>query len=209
MSDVILIGLIIAALAALLLYRLGFLKKREPKTGWSIGPIFEGRNYSTGMPARPTPLAGGVWTVTINPGAELDGITMPRGPISGAIKLRYRVTGTGLAPFVKPNEQPDGPAMLTLYMEKAGDNGYIETNRWYTIVPLSLEPGEYDLTVPFALDVWDDMGGAWASSLPDQFAATLADSGRIGMGFGWRGGRMHGVKTESAVTFDLLEWSVG
>jgi hypothetical protein len=200
--------LILAAAAAL-----WFVLRRKPEPqGWQVGPLVKGENYSRGvelwpppdLPTRSTP--GRIWAATIEPGDELDGVTRARGAVGGTIRLRYRVTGS-----VFPSEAPAEPAGLTLFIQRAGDTwsatGKFASYRFYSTAFLPLEAGEHDAAIPLTQEHWHNTRGAGASDLPAEFAAVLAAQGRIGLAFGWRGGRMHGVCCETPATFELLEWS--
>ncbi|MDE0879956.1 MAG: hypothetical protein OSB00_15040 [Sphingomonas bacterium] len=197
----------VIAVAALLVWYL-VLRKIE-RAGWSIGPLVHGDNYSRNMPSVPTKLAGGVWSVLIEPGAELDGVTIARGPVTGSIFLRYRVTGDGLYPSEVPGEEP----ILTVYLQRKGDNwsgaGKYDGYRFYRIAPLPLTPGEHEAMVPLEAREFVGVSGAGAWDLGSLFTEALASNGRIGLAFGHRHGRMHGVETTEPVIVDLLEWRVG
>lgn len=196
----------IYALLILAAAALWFALRRKPEPqGWSVGPLVKGENYSRGVALEPR---GDLWAATIEPGDELDGVTRARGAVGGTIRLRYRVTGS-----VFPSEAPAEPAGLTLFIQRAGDTwsatGKFASYRFYSTAFLPLEAGEHDAAIPLTPEHWHNTRGAGAADLPAEFAAVLAAQGRIGLAFGWRGGRMHGVCCETPATFELLEWSVG
>lgn len=196
-------AIIIAALIAAVIGYFLWRNRGEP-SGWTAGPIIRGKNYSPGTNLA---MGQGVWSLVVKPGTQVDGVTKARGPISGGIRLRYRVTGTGLRPYEAPAEQ----AMLTLYIAREGNNwsarGSDQYNRWYTTEPLPLTEGEHVFDVPFDPANWHCVTGASARDLPNEFAAALADKGRIGLAFGGWGGRMHGVVSDTPVKFELIEWA--
>lgn len=179
-------------------------RHRPEPSGWFAGPRIRGTNYSPGIKLGEMP--GLVWVLTVGRGSELDGVTKARGALMRGIRLRYRVTGTGLY----ASEAHDAEPILTLYTARAGNRwslkGDDRWNRWYTTAPLPLTPGDHSFDVPFDPAGWHCVTGAPAIDFPNQFAAALADRGRVGLGFGYWGGRMHGVASAAPVTFELIEW---
>lgn len=175
--------------------------------GWSVGPEVRGRNYSRGVELERA--QRGLWQVTIMPGAELDGVTAPRGPIAGSIKLRYRVSGGGLTASDASGATP----ILSLYVQRAGDDwsarGRFSTYRWYSTTPLPLTPGEHSIVVPLTPDRWHSVTGAGAKDLPREFFDALASRGVLGVGFGSWDGRMHGVQARAPVKFEMISFDVG
>lgn len=177
-------------------------------SSWSVGPDVRGRNYSHGVSIERSSTRG-LWQTTITPGAELDGVTAPRGPISGVIKLRYRVSGDGL----RASEAPAATPILSIFIQRAGDNwsarGRYSTYRWYSTTPLPLTPGVHSVAVSLTPDQWHSVTGAGAKDLPREFYAALSSPGLIGVGFGSWDGRMHGVRSISPVRFEMIAFEVG
>lgn len=189
----------VAAVAALYWF---ILRKRAPK-GWSVGPLVRGKNYSRGVDFT---VRGETWTASIGTGDELDGITKARGPVAGTIRAAYTVSGTFAA-----SEAPAEECGLTVFFQRAGDDwsgrGDKAHYRWYSNTLFPLTPGVHRIEVPLTPEHWHNVTGGQARDAVAQFNAALTDKGRIGFGFGWRGGRQHGVTGAGAVT--LESWSIG
>ena len=86
-------------------------------SSWAIGPIIRGRNYSVGMPLRPTALRGGAFQIELPraPGSA-HYVTFPHGSLAGKsrIVMRYRVeTARGVR--IAPPSAPDTNGIITLY----------------------------------------------------------------------------------------------
>ena len=118
-------------------------------SSWAIGPIIRGRNYSVGMPLRPTPRRGGGFQIDLPraPGSA-HYVTFPHGSLAGKsrIVMRYRVEA---APGVRiaPPSSPQGDGLITLYFQRAGDTWsgrrQFEAFRWSgTFATQTIRPGE-------------------------------------------------------------------
>lgn len=198
-------ALIIIGLAALVAVLLSKRKRKAPtKTGWHIGPVIGGMSYSPGMPARPTPQgAGWYFDFPTEPTSHVHYVQwFSPPPLSGSIRVRLAVTGGG---FV-PQEYPDRPALVSLIIQRRGDNWQADTNtvsyRWFSRQSQVLEPGEYELTVPLDVSEWGDVYNVQDAA---RFAETLREVESIGLVFGSDGGRGHGVYATGPSRFTLLE----
>jgi hypothetical protein len=167
---------------------------------WTIGPIVRGRNYSKGVPLRPTARRGGGWHVDIPraPGS-VHAVTFSHGPLAGKrrIVMRFRIEA---APGTRLLASSDGrsAAMLTLYFQRGGDNwtgrGRFETYRWYATFATRtpLVPGDYVMAAP--LDgPWTAVGTSRARTSPAAFRAALAEADQVGFVLGGGDGFGHGI----------------
>ena len=188
-----------------------------PARDWDIGPFIRGRNYSVGMPAHPT-ASGRGWFFDFPGPRRRDGhvhyVTRQTGPLDMArgIRMRYRIDARRGARFV-PQEHPDQPATLSLYFQQAGDDwsgrGDGRFARWYSPRrrQFPLTPGEHEITVMFD-ENWLSVMGSDRASLPREFARALANAGRVGITFGSRRARGHGVFATAPARFTLLDFRV-
>jgi hypothetical protein len=178
------------------------LKTTDP-VGWSIGPQISGKNYSRGIDLE----SGAIWAVTVEPGDELDGVTIDRGPIAGRFEVAYTVTGEGL------QATEGGEARLTLYFQREGDwwkgDAEGQFNRWYSLEHFPLTPGEHRVSVELVPDKWGSVMGVPGADAPTRFESARSVGGRMGLGFGNPAGRMHGVTATAPVRFELVEFAVG
>lgn len=190
-----------------------------PADAWEIGPIVRGRNYSEGMPATPAPRgAGWAFEFPQNDGpkaGQIDAVTHRPGSLAGAreIIVRYRIDAAPGTRFVA-HEQPDQPATVSLYFQRAGDTwsakGRYQYYRWYTPVEgiRELAPGRYELRVPLTDLRWTSVMGRPASNAPAAFADALAETDRIGLAFGTSSRRSHGVYTTGPARFTLESFTI-
>ena len=204
------------ALTAALIVALGSVAAAPAASLWEIGPIVRARNYSRGMPRRPEPTRTG-WAFDF-PAAragEVHYVTFDPGSLSGKsrITMRYRVDAAPGVRFV-PAERPDEAAMLSLVFQRAGDNwsarGPFEFYRWYS-PPASVQPirpGVHELTVLLDDPAWISVLGRPPATAPAAHAAALAEASRLGLVFGWAGGRGHGVYATGPARFTLLDFEV-
>jgi hypothetical protein len=188
------------------------LAKMPPAEAWEIGPIVRGKNYSVGMPARPS--AGPEGSLVIDfPAAglgEVDALSTGVGPLTGArnITLRYRVDAAPRTRFIAV-ETPNEPATVSLYFQQAGDNwsarGRFASYRWYAparaVIPLT--PGLHTVTVQLN-ETWTNVNGQANSAVPDGFSAALRNTARLGLAFGSSTRRSHGVHATAPARFTLL-----
>lgn len=187
-----------------------------PAPAWEIGPNARGRNYSVGMPARPTSGPGGslVMDFPMAGNGQVDALTTAVLPLAGAsqITMRYRVDAAPGTRFIAA-EMPNEPATVSLYFQQAGDNwsgkGRYASYRWYAparaVVPLA--PGEHTVTVRLD-ETWTNVTGQPNVREPDGFAAALRNTARIGLAFGSPSRRSHGVYVTRPATFTLLSLEI-
>lgn len=208
-----------ATLAALVATALAVpvaLAAMPPAEAWDIGPIVRGKNYSVGMPARPSPGARGSLTMDfpVAGAGQVDAWTTAVGPLAGAraITMRYRVDAARGTRFVA-DETPDQAATVSLYFQQAGDTwtarGRYASYRWY--VPISavmpLAPGEHTVTVRFD-ETWTNVNGRPNTEDPRGFAAALENTARLGIAFGSSSRRSHGVYATGPARFTLLALNI-
>ena len=167
---------------------------------WEIGPIIRGRNYSQGMPLRPTQRRDGGFHIDLpRPPGSVHYVTFPHGPLTGKtrIVMRYRVEAE---PGVRiaPPSSPGGPAMITLYFQRAGDTwsgrrGF-EAYRWYATFATHspIVPGTHVMVAPLAAN-WTAVETSSAKTNPGAFRDALADAERVGFVLGGGDGYGHGV----------------
>ena len=184
---------------------------------WEIGPVIRGRNYSVGMPLRPEPSADG-WFFDFPGPRRSDGhvhyVTRTTGPLDRArgLRLRYRIDAARGTRFV-PQEYPDSPPLLSLYIQRAGDDwrarGRTEFHRWYSPEDrvVQIEPGEHELTILFD-ENWISVVGSDHARSPREFEDALSDAARIGFTLGSAGGRGHGVFATGPARFTVLDFTV-
>lgn len=186
---------------------------------WEIGPVIRGKNYSVGMPARPQPTRTG-WTFDFpTPDAaagHVHYVTFRPGSLAGKsrITVRYRIDARPGTRFV-PQESPDLPAALSLYLQRRGDTwsakGRYEHYRWFSPAATvrALAPGEYEMRVRLDDPDWISVMGRTSGSNPDAMRAALADADRLGLTFGALGGpRGHGVFATAPARFTLLAFDI-
>lgn len=154
--------------------------------------------------AGPLALQGEGWTFDFPtvPSAHVHYVQWFKPPALGKqITLRFSVTGGG---FV-PQEFPDRPALVSLLLQRKGDNWAADMNtrshRWYSNDAVELTPGVFTLTVPLDVSAWSDV---YTGQDADRFADTLANLDNIGLVFGSAGGRGHGVYALQQSAFTLL-----
>ena len=186
-------------------------------TDWTIGPAIRGRNYSQGMPLHPTMGRSGPYFDFPYPSADaghVHYITQNIGPIPNAraISLRYRIDAAPGTRFV-PQEYPDRDAILSLYIQRRGDNwlakGDYQFYRWYspTARVVDLEPGVHVLTINMD-ENWVPVLGGTSQQYPEAFRDALAHADKVGFVMGSAGGRGHGVFAPAPARFTVLDFSV-
>lgn len=188
-----------------------------PAAAWRIGPVIDGRNYSQGMPPRPSPSPEGWHFDFPHPDARAGHVhylTFDPGSLREAreLRLHYRIEAAPGVRFV-PQEFPQHEAILSLYFQRRGDDwrarGEKEYYRWYApaaaVVPL--ERGEHVVTVPLE-DEWISVYGKPRSEAPRAFAAALAEAGSVGFVLGSAGGRGHGVYATGPARMIVLDFAI-
>jgi hypothetical protein len=208
---------LVAALALLAACGQGSAANPRDAAAWELGPVFRGRNYSQGVPLHPTPRRGGGWQVELPraPGS-LHYATFRHGPLTGKrrLVLRYRIEA---APGVRlaPPSAPEGPAILTLYFQRAGDNWsgrrQFETYRWYATFASHqpLVPGARERVLIAPLDAdWTAVMTSHARTSPAAFRAALAEADRVGFVLGGGDGYGHGVFATGPARLVVLDFRV-
>lgn len=118
--------------------------------------------------------------------------------LSGSIRVKWRFTGD-----VFPVEQPGAQPLLSVHFQRKGDNwtaqGKYGGYRFYSRLTFPLVAGEHEAVIALVPDEW---GNVWGSQ--DGFAEALRNASRVGLVFGWSGGRGHGVAGSGR--FELLEF---
>lgn len=190
---------------------------RHLDRAWEIGPLIRGRNYSLNMPLHPS-ISDDGWTFDFPGPRARDGhvhyVTRESGPLDEArgIRVRYRVTAERGTRFV-PQEMPHEEATLSLYFQTYNDDwsarGRHEFARWYSpsLRQFVIEPGEHEITVMFD-ENWRSVMGSDQVRSPGQFADALANVGRVGLTFGSRSRRGHGVFATGRASFELLAFDI-
>lgn len=185
-------------------------KPAPVKSAWWIGPIID-RNYSIGMPERPTALGDpDTWFVDVGPGQELDAV-IRRQSLRGKsqIAIRFKVTGDGFRASGNSN-----PAQVTLMFQRRGDDwsgvGAKNFYRWYSRKRVDLTPGEHELIVLLVRTEFGHVQKQPPSETPYTnaqkdafFAAALNDTDTISLAFGSAGGASHGVRSDTPSRFTL------
>lgn len=183
-------------------------KPAAPKqSGWVIGPTINGRNYSVGMPARPTLQGAGWWfDFPTNPASHVHYVQWFSPPaLSGEslIRARFRVTGGG---FV-PQEFPDREATVSLMFQRKGDTWgeATEAFRWFSKEVRVLAEGEFEIVAPLTFDHWFS---TFSRGREADFAGAIREVENIAVLFGSTGGRGHGVYATQPSRFTLISLEV-
>ena len=191
----------------------------QEAASWQIGPDVRGRNYSVGMPLKPTPVRKGVWSFDFPyPNADaghVHAVTFNPGPLLKAseIIMRYRINAARGVRFA-PQETPHQPATVSLYFQRRGDSwsakGRYEFYRWYAPAQSVKEvtPGEHEIIVSLSDPQWISVMGKTVVTNPDAFQAALAETSKIGIAFGGPSGRAHGAFSTGPARFTLLEFRI-
>ena len=158
---------------------------------WTIGPIIAGRNYSRGMPLRPTRRAAGGWQVDLPPAPRsIHYVTFRHGSLAGKrrIVMRYRIEADPGVRIV-PRTAPALPSMITLYVQRRGDDwsgrDQYEAYRWFASFATQspITPGDHVLIAPLTGN-WSAVQSSTARTNPAAFRAALADAGEVGFVLG-------------------------
>lgn len=187
-------------------------------SGWVIGPIIKGKNFSIGMPLRPSPTRTG-WSLEF-PYPDRDAghvhyVTFQPESLAGksSIKVRYRVDAAPGTRFV-PQEHMDLPGTVSLFFQRRGDNwtarGKYNYFRWYAPAHSvqEIRPGTYQMTVRLDDPQWSPVMGGEAVDHPQSFRASLADPLQMGLVFGSTAARGHGVFATAPARFELLSFKL-
>lgn len=167
--------------------------------------------WSVGAP-NSNPIAGSSFTIPRQ--GKVGYVTRLTGPLTGKtrITLRYRIDmAEGVRIF--PPSMPDGPAIITLYLQRRGDDwsaqGDYEAYRWYatSFSQMPLTAGEHEISAP--LDTgWTAISYSTAQSNPDGFAAAKAKAERVGFVLGGGTGYGHGVSATGQATLTILSFTI-
>ena len=162
--------------------------------------------YSPGMPKSPT--KSGKWWYFDFPSAtkaHVDYVMWLRPPtlsLGKTLYAKFTITGGG---FI-PQQFPTFPALVTLLIQRKGDNGSAvgkyANYRMYSSATQKLEAGTYELAVSLDANLW---GGVYNSSDPAAFLDTISNVQSIGVVFGSDGGRGHGVYATQPSRFTLID----
>ncbi len=167
---------------------------------WTIGPMIDGRNYSRGMPLRPSPHAGGGWQVDLPQAPRsIHYVTFRHGSLAGKsrIVMRYRIEADPGVRIV-PRTAPGAPSMITLYLQRRGDDwsarDHYEAYRWFASFATQspITTGDHVLVAPLSGN-WSAVQSSTARTNPAAFRAALADADEVGFVLGGGDGLGHGV----------------
>ena len=185
-----------------------------PADAWLIGPIIKGRNYSPGMPLRPSPGRNGTWYIDLPAApASVHYVTFRHGPLEGKrrLVLRYRLDIAPGASVVATTD-PRSTGLITAYFQRAGDNWsgrrQFEGYRWYaTFRTQQLTPGEHEMVVPLDGN-WTAVETSSASSNPRAFQDAIANADQVGFVLGGGDGYGHGVHATGRARLVVTEYRV-
>lgn len=163
----------------------------KPPSGWLIGPVINGTNYSKDCPRSFT------GSFQIGP-CEPHYVTRATAPLTGkTIRLRYRLEGN--VEGLKCN-----PATISLHFQRKGDDwsgkGAKEAYRWWSATQ-PLQQGEHELVA----GKWTAVQGSNSDDQAEAFRDALANAERVGFTFGDCTGLGHGVKGQAR--FTVLEFA--
>ncbi|MBU1607256.1 MAG: hypothetical protein KKD08_10685 [Alphaproteobacteria bacterium] len=187
-------------------------------SGWVIGPIIKGKNYSVGMPLHPSPMRNGWYFEFPYPDRDsghVHYVTFQPESLAGKsrIRVRYRVNAAPSTRFI-PQEHVGLPATVSLFFQRRGDTwtarGKYNYFRWYAPGHSVQEigPGTYQMTVRLDDPQWTPVMGGEAMDHQQSFRTALADPVQIGLVFGSRAARGHGVFTTAPARFELLSFDI-
>lgn len=190
--------------------------RAPPADAWEIGPVIRGRNFSVGMPPSPYPVRRGLWAFDFPVGSEAAGhvhyVTAPAPDLSRFRRIRfsYRIDAEPGTRFIS-RETPDATATVSFYIQRRGDNWSgrrgREHFRWFSpgaqVIPLAA--GTHHVTMALDDPGWTQVWGQPAGDHPEAFAAALANAERVGLLFGTRSARGHGVFASRRARFTLLD----
>ena len=191
----------------------------EDATNWEIGPDVRGVNYSFNMPLKPTPAGKRGWSFDFpypsREAGHVHAITYNSGPLINAAKIimRYRISAARGVRF-EPQESSAYPATVSLYFQRRGDNWTAKRKyqhyRWY--VPehavRKLTPGEHEIVVNLSDPNWGSVHSGLAADNAMYFREALAQTSKIGIAFGTRAARAHGVYSTGSARFTLLQFTI-
>lgn len=184
-------------------------RRSRAQTGWQIGPIIRGKNFSAGYPDRPQPLAGGVCAFDFVTGRHnhVHYLTRDCEPLAGAKELRVRFSVHGAGPWLDQETEKAGRVLVYIEQRENSWSSSDPNTRWWArdfmVEPLTA--GAWEMVVPLDVKHWTNVNG---QRDPNGFAACLVNTGRMGLTFG--GGKHfgHGVFTLAPGRFELWKYEV-
>lgn len=194
------------------------LSAMPPASDWLIGPNIRGKNYSVGMPLQPEPTRDG-WAFDFpypnRSAGHVHYVTFRPGDLTAAerIVVRYRVNARRDAQFI-PQEHPHLPGTVSVVFQRMGDNwsakGRHNFYRWYAPnhTVQQIAPGLHEMVVELDDPDWKPVMGGNATTSRSAFEAALADPSSMGLVFGSRAARGHGVFATAPARFELLSFEV-
>lgn len=195
--------------------RAGAAASESHPSAWSIGPIIRGRNYSQGMPLRPTLGRNGEWYFDLPraPGS-VHYVTFGHGSLEGKrrIVMRYRIKADRGVRIV-PATVPQLPSIITLYFQRGGDNWSgkrrFETYRWYaTFASQSpITPGVHEMVASLNGN-WTAVQTSSARTSPSEFRNAKASADQVGFVLGGGDGYGHGVYATGRARLIVTEFRV-
>ncbi len=186
-----------------------------PPVSWTVGPVIAGRSYSHEVPPRAIAGPGRSWWVPI-PGrsGSLNALTMTARPLSGArrIVLTYRIeAGPGVT--VSARSVPGAPALVTLYLQRRGDDwsarGPYEAYRWYaSFATQTITPNVTRTIVAPLTGNWTAVERSSARTSPAAFRAALADPQVVGFVLGGGDGLGHGIVADGPARLVVTDFRI-
>lgn len=206
MIDYILPAAAVAALLFLIGRYLWANRTRTPQNprkaaSWEIGPWFNGKTRSIGLPRHPAPYSGALFAIDIpqpnQQAGHLHYVTHIGGPIRGkALHLRFRLE-MAEATRIECVNYPALLGHITLYFQRKGDDWSAgqrtQFYRWWSVDGRAKlnRAGEYELIAPLGGN-WISVHGKPASDNPEEFKAALANAESVGFVCGGGDGWGHG-----------------
>lgn len=187
-------------------------------SGWSIGPIINGKNYSKKMPKRME--TGFDFPYPGERQGHVNYVTKPTGPLAGKEKIVFKFKivaeeGTRIVPINGRYDGGDysgGIATLSVYIQQKGlkwsGRGHGTQRWWASGMTTQLKPGEFALEVPLTGPIWSGVNTeTWATDTA-AFEEAKAKAGKIGFTIGGGDGLGHGAYATAPARFELLHWEV-
>lgn len=176
----------------------------QPTTsGWYIGPIVDGKNYSEGMPSKPT-LQGQGWVISFPRTGGVDAVIKDSPPSlvgAKALVMKYTVTGGG---FLATDES-NVAGRVGICLQRKGDNwsgaGAYQQYRLYSTARPLLTSGAFTLTVPLVAGKLTDVAGKPASQAAIDSVVANLDNYSVVFGGSFAS---HGVYATQPSAFTML-----
>lgn len=175
------------------------------QSGWEIGPVIDGTNYSKGTYIE---RQGEGFAIELPRQDGVHYVTRP-GSLAGKtrIVMRYRIELAEGAKIV-PSSDPAAPSIgPTLYFQKAGDDWATDGNRWWATFasPSPMVAGEFEIIAPID-GAWTSVMTITAKNSPDEFLAAWNSADRIGFTLGGGTGYGHGVYATGQARLTVLSF---